>query len=205
MVMKLGIGGAEKPFVFYMTLILMWVSVIMLPLVLRRLRPTAESIVLAWASFASWLRPPYLYVVLNVVIVTLGVKSGVLTSSGDAEIVSENSSHSAPQNDLGCSDRLEKWEENQCFSSHLVNVEAEADQAEFICLLRVADGDDNYDEGGEEEEEEEVEEEEEAALSAEELYEKAEVFIGNFYRDLKLQRHEDSWRKIQGRPYSDIR
>lgn len=192
---------------FYMTLILMWVSVILLPLVLRRLRPTAESIVLAWGCFTSWLRPPYLYLVLNVVIVTLGVKSGVLTSSGEAKIVeSQYSSHSPPEDDLGCSDELENGEENQCFSSHLVDVEAE--QEELNCLLEVVNGDDNYGEREEEEEEEqedEDEEEDETELSAEELYKKAEVFIGNFYRELKLQRREDSWRKIHGGTCTEIR
>lgn len=188
---------------FYMTLILMWVSVIVLPLVLRRLRPTAESIVLAWDCFTSWLRPPYLYLVLNVVIVTLGVKSGVLTSSGEAKIVeSENSSRSPPEDDLGCSDELENGEENQCFSSHFVDVEAE--QGELNGLLKVVNGDDNYGEG-EEEEEEQEDEEEETELSSEELYKKAEVFIGNFYRELKLQRNEDSWRKIHGGTCTEIR
>lgn len=41
-------------------------------------------------------------------------------------------------------------------------------------------------------------EEEGMALSAEELYVKAELFIGDFYRQLKMQR-EDSWNRLCGR------
>ncbi|RWW82276.1 hypothetical protein BHE74_00009268 [Ensete ventricosum] len=43
----------------------------------------------------------------------------------------------------------------------------------------------------------EEEEEESGELSKQELFAKAEAFIGNFYMQLKMQR-EDSWNKIQG-------
>ncbi|OVA03418.1 Protein of unknown function DUF761 [Macleaya cordata] len=43
--------------------------------------------------------------------------------------------------------------------------------------------------------EETVEKEEEEGLSGEELFDKAEMFIGNFYKQLKIQR-EESWKRI---------
>ncbi|KAF6159391.1 hypothetical protein GIB67_032162 [Kingdonia uniflora] len=46
-------------------------------------------------------------------------------------------------------------------------------------------------------EEEEEDEEVEGSLSGQELFTKAETFIGNFYKQLKIQR-EDSWNKIHG-------
>ncbi|TYI42446.1 hypothetical protein ES332_A01G099100v1 [Gossypium tomentosum] len=49
-------------------------------------------------------------------------------------------------------------------------------------------------------EELEMEEEEEGdvgGLSGPELFTKAEIFIGNFYKQLKMQR-EESWKKIHG-------
>ncbi|TYH30403.1 hypothetical protein ES288_A01G092200v1 [Gossypium darwinii] len=49
-------------------------------------------------------------------------------------------------------------------------------------------------------EELEMEEEEEGdvgVLSGPELFTKAEIFIGNFYKQLKMQR-EESWKKIHG-------
>ncbi|XP_073003927.1 uncharacterized protein [Typha latifolia] len=49
----------------------------------------------------------------------------------------------------------------------------------------------------EEEEEEEEEWKEVGELSKQELFAKAEMFIGNFYSQLKMQR-EESWKKIHG-------
>lgn len=40
-------------------------------------------------------------------------------------------------------------------------------------------------------------EEEDEVISGQELFTKAEIFIGNFYKQLKMQR-EDSWNKIHG-------
>lgn len=50
---------------------------------------------------------------------------------------------------------------------------------------------------GEESKGEEEEEVEVADTSSQELFTKAENFIGNFYRQLKMQR-EESWKKLHG-------
>ncbi|GMH24995.1 hypothetical protein Nepgr_026838 [Nepenthes gracilis] len=59
----------------------------------------------------------------------------------------------------------------------------------------VADRDKKNEE--EEEEEEEAEAEEIGGISGQELFAKAESFIGDFYRQLKMQR-EESWNRIHG-------
>eukprot|EP01018_Ginkgo_biloba_P002756 Gb_23505 [translate_table: standard] len=211
-------GRTARLFVLYIMVLAFSIPVILLPFAIRRLQLTVEFIFLVltpsvWTSLTTWLRPPYLYVVLNVVIVTLGVKSGVLSSSNNENSIASiklysyqstpisntGSIRNAPENDnlklLGLpSDESEgdglmemqpiseKCEENEPFSSHLIAMDhAEAD--EMHLLMDVP--------------EEDEDEEEEETLSAEELFEKSEVFIGNFYRDLKLQR-QDSLKRIHG-------
>ncbi|KAL5729881.1 hypothetical protein ACHQM5_002773 [Ranunculus cassubicifolius] len=172
------------------------------------------------------MRPPYLYFLLNLLIIALGAEAGFLSFLKPQDdkkpapyapkpfelptkfvIEESNGNISAKVNVIKEVDavinndpppavvqktvrKVEKSVSEKIVSSVKVRTLKKCPSTPSIFFI-----------GGGDEEEEEVmdglEEEVEGVLSKQELFTKAETFIGNFYNQLKMQR-EDSWRKIHG-------
>ncbi|KAL5990137.1 hypothetical protein ACLOJK_011034 [Asimina triloba] len=146
------------------------------------------------------MRSSYLYVLCNLIIIALGVESGFFLSAfsrlpDDKKTVVDE----CPSNmDSGTSSSVDRAPESESFhDGSFKTVEKQPTSSvnkspSKPSLFFVGGGDLE-----EEEEEDHVEEEEVEVLSRQELFVKAETFIGNFYRQLKIQR-EESWKKIHG-------
>eukprot|EP01018_Ginkgo_biloba_P033579 Gb_20225 [translate_table: standard] len=221
-----------RKIVYHSMVLVFCVHALLLPSAIRHVRPAAEFVFLEfapgiWNSFYSWLTLPNLYVVLNVVIVTLGVKSRAFADhTSDNECFpsminnigtySDQIGTNAAQDDLKLSE-LENFEmltmpaEITLSSSQLCSIEGsmtpslklgdidscEECESGVLIAAQVSDEMELAETRVLEDGNELTEEEEGEALSAEELYVKAEAFIGNFYRQLSLQR-VDSWKRIHG-------
>lgn len=176
------------------------------------------------------LRPPYLYFVVNILIIALGVEAGLLSFIGKTAedkktssntVLSSEDSSSAPNKEKSASTTseaettakkkpkaVEKSSSEKIVSSstaakvHKVvkkspsmpslffigGAESTIDQVEEL----IEEEEDFDDDGGGKQEAPLGDE-----ISGQELFHKAETFIGNFYKQLKMQR-EDSWKKIHG-------
>lgn len=181
----------------------------------------------------SSLRPPYLYLLFNTLVVVLGVEAGFLCS-GPRD--GKKQPPPTPSSTTGAaSPNLTKPSDNVVVTdSHLVSgttvtptlpdslnlkevkpadavvkdvVGAAKKQKKKIkkCPSRAsiffigsvdADGWEDVDATVHEEKEEEGKDAGELIMSKQELFTKAEAFIGNFYKQLKMQR-EESWKKLQ--------
>ncbi|CAB4308433.1 unnamed protein product [Prunus armeniaca] len=134
-------------------------------------------------------RTPYLYVITNLVIVALGAQAGLLSAS------SKPSDHDKRKKPMVV--ELEKTLSEKIVGS--VKMESVKKCPSMPSLFFIGDGE--ADQGDLDEVTDynhEVEEEEEIVeLSGPELFAKAETLIGNFYKQLKMQR-EESWKKIHG-------
>lgn len=164
------------------------------------------------------MRPHYLYFLLNLLIIVIGAEAGLLSSLKPED---KNPTFSAPKsvesttrfvpeapslqkvdctasinNDLPKKMEMNMKEVAKCASEKAVSavkVRSLKTCPSTPSILFIGDG---------ENEENKIisdfdEEADEEYLSGQELYAKAETFIGNFYKQLKIQR-EDSWRKIHG-------
>ncbi|XP_008799230.2 uncharacterized protein LOC103713948 [Phoenix dactylifera] len=164
------------------------------------------------------LRPSYLYFLLNILIVALGVEAGFLNAiSGPpdekkaAPIITSLAAQALPDN--GSSSGVDAASLHEGRAQPVKPLEKPKVEKVAVVARRVQkvkrcpskpsiffiggfDG-----EGGLKEEGEEEDEEGEVVvvgqLSKQELFAKAETFIGNFYQQLKMQR-EESWKKIHG-------
>eukprot|EP01018_Ginkgo_biloba_P026418 Gb_15160 [translate_table: standard] len=253
------------------TVVIFSIPVALLPYTIRRVQPTAEFVFLVvapglWNSLSSWISPPCLYVVLNIVLVTLGVKSGALSSSNEAEICStllkgsdQNAETKVPNDfnvaetewkQLEPADEIQKPSEvdsldvlkpkskpkprqkvalysNKSRSSSLRRsttklsnlsrkslhsmvepttiAESSPTEKSGECLSVSAHPMVIFEICTEQGSEKQLvdavvddqKDREEESLSSDELYAKAESFIGNFYRELQMQR-EDSWKRLHG-------
>ncbi|URD74955.1 hypothetical protein MUK42_25981 [Musa troglodytarum] len=168
-------------------------------------------ILLVFVPFiSSSLRTSYLYFLLNILIVALGVEAGFLDaiSRHQEEKKAHNTAAAPTAGGAAPVDAANHVAE-------VVNRRERAPQQKPVVqksakgapgaqtLKRCPSkpslffiGGFEGDSAGKEWEEEE-EEEEAGELSTQELFAKAEAFIGNFYVQLKMQR-EESWNKIQG-------
>ncbi|XP_010921378.1 uncharacterized protein [Elaeis guineensis] len=167
------------------------------------------------------LRPSYLYFLFNILIIALGVEAGFLNAiSGPPDekkstpIITSMAVQALPDNgrSSGSVDTAGLHEgraqpvkpvekpkvEKVAAVAKIVQKVKRCPSKPSIFFIGGFDG-----EAGLQEEEEEKEEEEGeevvvvGELSKQELFAKAETFIGNFYKQLKMQR-EDSWKKIHG-------
>lgn len=160
------------------------------------------------------MRPPYLYFLLNLLIIALGAEAGLLsflrpqedrkpTFSAPkpievtTEVVSRVKEDGAVIN-MELPNAMETYikKVEKCISQKVVSA------VKVRTMKKCPSTPSIFFLGGEEDEEEEIisefeEESDEEYPSGQELYTKAETFIGNFYKQLKIQR-EDSWRKIHG-------
>ncbi|KAJ8754871.1 hypothetical protein K2173_015383 [Erythroxylum novogranatense] len=163
-------------------------------------------------------RPKYLYLIINLLIFALGAEAGLLSTfskpSEDkkqavpvinkavASSPAESNSSTQTKVITACNEKKAKVVEkspSEKFNANTEKVEKVRKCPSMPSLFFIG--------GGETEAEDQVSlheehiqeelEEEVGGLSGQELFTKAETFIGNFYKQLKMQR-EESWKRIHG-------
>ncbi|KAF8414130.1 hypothetical protein HHK36_002129 [Tetracentron sinense] len=152
-------------------------------------------------------RPPYVYFIINLLIIALGAEAGLLSSFSMPQddkkpanitpkpvVVVEVSEKRGSTSIIvpECNGRKAKVVEKSASEKFVavVNVHKVKKCPSMPSLFFIG--------SGEAEEEEVTEEYEEVGgISGPELFTKAETFIGNFYKQLKIQR-EESWKRIHG-------
>ncbi|KAH6768039.1 hypothetical protein C2S51_013375 [Perilla frutescens var. frutescens] len=146
------------------------------------------------------LRSTYLYFVANILIVVVGAEAGLLSfffnsppSNKPHAIISElENSGSADQ----CSTTNINVMKKCSFSDKIIDDVGGDEEKINVMMIEKSDHPSTAsiffigDQSNDDEREEEVGE-----VSGQELFQKAETFIGNFYKQLKMQR-EDSWKKL---------
>ncbi|CAJ2633942.1 hypothetical protein L195_g031521 [Trifolium pratense] len=187
----------------------------------------SQVIVLSFLAFLlvitpflpSFLRPSYLYLIFNILIIALGVEAGLLSVfSEPSEDKKQHVSVSVTQKQTQKHVMLEQKEKevsnminNACFVSEEQNekkpkvVEKSVSEKKIVfvgvskldkvkkspsmpSIFFIDDGEDDL-EVNKDEEVIEVEDEI-CGVNGQELFAKAEAFIGNFYKQLKMQREE---------------
>lgn len=171
------------------------------------------------------LRPPYLYFVVNILIIALGVEAGLLSFIGKtaedkktaSNIVLSSEDSSASNKEKSANPTTSEAETTakkkpkavEKSSSEKIVTAAKVHKVvkkspSMPSLFFIGGAESTIDQVEEFIEEEDFDDDDgrhEAALrdeiSGQELFHKAETFIGNFYKQLKMQR-EDSWKKIHG-------
>nr|DAD20418.1 TPA_asm: hypothetical protein HUJ06_021881 [Nelumbo nucifera] len=176
------------------------------------------------------MRPPYLYFLMNLLIIALGAEAGLLSSSStpqqdkkpdhyavvapkpSAVFASVVAAEASPEKMTSintnskvaiggkevtdCTERksykaIEKSASEKIVT--VVTVQKVKKCPSMPSLFFIGGGEAEAEEMTEDDEEED----EVGGLSGQELYTKAETFISNFYKQLKIQR-EESWKKIHG-------
>ncbi|OMO83526.1 hypothetical protein CCACVL1_11358 [Corchorus capsularis] len=171
---------------------------------------------------SSSLRPTYLYFVLNLLIIALGAEAGLLsvfsrpsyvaaakpvtTTTQEAkagEIISNNNKEydqkqvsSPSSNEKKVVKVIEKSVSEKISAGSSIKVVEKVKKCPSTPSLFFIGSAEEHEEDKEEQKEEE-EERDLGELSGSELFTKAETFIGNFYKQLKMQR-EESWKRIHG-------
>lgn len=172
-------------------------------------------------------RPTYIYFIINLLIIALGAEAGLLSSffskppsedkktttfvvNPKAGVISSEAASpvekEGPGNTMddvttsGFSDKRPKVVEKSASEKKAKVGPVEMNLKVKKCpsspsLFFIGGGETETDEVSEDEHEEEGEEF--GGLNGQELFTRAEIFIGNFYKQLKMQR-EDSWKKIHG-------
>ncbi|MQL90566.1 hypothetical protein Taro_023158 [Colocasia esculenta] len=163
---------------------------------------------------SSSLRPSYLYFLLNILIIVLGYESGILHIFMEHDMEKKKPIITATTPDTRGSSNNGKLQAREGSQGKPVVVEAEQTPAaaekttttarahnmkkapSVPSLFFIGNCDEDGDAAMEDVEEEDVFV---AAgeISGQELFARAESFIGNFYKQLKMQR-EESWKKIHG-------
>ncbi|XP_039126123.1 uncharacterized protein LOC120262127 [Dioscorea cayenensis subsp. rotundata] len=157
-------------------------------------------------SIPDSFRPSYLYFLFNIFVVALGIEAGLLSAisgplhdqqkpSNEVSLINISTKNQVVQQEV-----IKQVEKPAVLTAEKVLTVARIHRVKKSTstpsLFFIGGGDveahqfvDYY---------EETEEEDEADHdSAQELFAKAEMFIGNFYKQLKMQR-EESWKKIHG-------
>ncbi|XP_048130327.1 uncharacterized protein LOC115749991 [Rhodamnia argentea] len=193
------------------------------------------ALLIATPLLSSNLRSPYLYLIFNLLIITLGAEAGLLSVSSKPSDDKRTANHApkpitativapdtAPTPDkegdatiekpIISSESIEKKtpesneKKTKCVQkSASEKMSAGAAKKEKVkkcpstpSLFFIGGGEAEAEKYESEEDSEEDEEPEQAeGISRQELFTKSETFIGNFYKQLKMQR-EDSWKKIHG-------
>ncbi|KAF5727947.1 hypothetical protein HS088_TW21G00087 [Tripterygium wilfordii] len=167
---------------------------------------------------SSSLRPAYLYFIFNLLIIALAVEAGFLSvlskpleekrpavSAATKPLVAgsaQEGSAEAKASVLEFSEKagpkvMEKSSSEKVVSLSMLDKEVKKCPS-MPSLFFIGGGEIEAEEVAAEEMECEGEEDEEVMVpSGQELFTKAEIFIGNFYKQLKMQR-EESWKKIHG-------
>lgn len=170
---------------------------------------------------SSSLRPTYLYFITNILIIALGAEAGLLSSfSKPSEDRKQTvlaapkplaSSEVSPDNGVVRTTNIDKVVAPASTEKKAKVVEKSASE-KFVgsvkidkvtkcpsmpSLFFIGGGESEAEDVAEEAYAEEEEKDGEEEVSGQELFTKAETFIGNFYKQLKMQR-EDSWKRIHG-------
>ncbi|KAK6934493.1 Protein of unknown function DUF761, plant [Dillenia turbinata] len=170
------------------------------------------------------LRPTYLYFIINLLIIALGAEAGLLSFSKPPEdkkpllsppkpdSSSETSTANNNDNSVGGSSgtidkfvvtsesnekkakAVEKCGSEKIVGSTKMHKVRKSPSTPSLFFIGSAEPETVQDIVVEDDEEEV---EEVGALSGQELFTKAETFIGNFYKQLKMQK-EDSWKRLHG-------
>lgn len=171
------------------------------------------SMLIITPLLSSSLRPTYLYFVFNILIIALGAEAGLL-SSGPSKPPEDHKNAQGASTDDGATkagasppnSEIKKVKAVEKSASEKISGAVKVNKLKkcpstpslfFIGSGETETADDHQVFGDGLYEEKEEEEEEVGGLSGQELFTKAEMFIGNFYKQLKMQR-EDSWRRIDG-------
>ncbi|KDP39172.1 hypothetical protein JCGZ_00929 [Jatropha curcas] len=168
---------------------------------------------------SSSLRPKYLYFIINLLILALGAEAGLLSAafskplddSKKNSVVSISTKPitqelaSSPQ--PACTEKkpirvVEKSASEKIVSSASINKADKVKKCPSMPSLFFIGNAESTTEMEDVQENKPVvvvegEGEEVGELSGQELFTKAETFIGNFYKQLKMQR-EESWKRIHG-------
>ncbi|KAK6230218.1 hypothetical protein QUC31_001736 [Theobroma cacao] len=157
---------------------------------------------------SSSLRPTYLYFVLNLLIIALGAEAGLLSvfsrpayvaakpvtaqETKAVESSKDDQKLVAPANNEEKAKVVEKSASEKIVGTVKVDKVKKCPSTPSLFFIGSGEAESEAVDEEHEEEEEEV-----GGLSGPELFAKAEIFIGNFYKQLKMQR-EESWKRIHG-------
>lgn len=172
------------------------------------------SLLIITPLLSSSLRSTYLYFVINILIIALGAEAGLLSSAfpkppedhknaqeASTDDEATRASASPPNSELKKVKAVEKSASEKISGAAKVKKVKKCPSTPSLFFIGSGETEaaDDHQVPGEElyEGKEEEEEEVDAGLSGQELFTKAEMFIGNFYKQLKMQR-EDSWKRIHG-------
>ncbi|KAJ6893934.1 hypothetical protein NC652_027882 [Populus alba x Populus x berolinensis] len=168
---------------------------------------------------SSSLRPKYLYFIINLLIIALGAEAGLisaafskpveeykkhavvpLTTKPARSLVTAPPDHQASTTDQANEAPAKAKVLEKSASENIVSTVVKVDHKVKKCpslpsLFFIGGGD--HGTKAVEDVTKEHEEEEEGEVGGQELFTKAETFIGNFYKQLKMQR-EESWKRIHG-------
>ncbi|KAJ6333253.1 hypothetical protein OIU77_009172 [Salix suchowensis] len=164
----------------------------------------------------SSLRPKYLYFIFNLLIIALGAEAGLISAAFSKPVVplttkpARSSVTAPPDHQASTADQADEApakakvfvkSASENYGSTVIRVDRIVKKCPSLPSLFFIGGGDHGAEAAEDvrggHEEEEEGEGEVGGISGQELYTKAETFIGNFYKQLKMQR-EESWKKIHG-------
>ncbi|KAM3302536.1 hypothetical protein P3S67_017038 [Capsicum chacoense] len=166
-----------------------------------------STLVLIIPLISSSQRIPYLYFIVNLLIISLGADAGLISFFSKSQNDEKNSSISPHTTTINKQQIFVPKVVEKCDYEKIVGVtklvekdhEVKLQKSPTPSLFFIGSGEDFSEVI--EEEEEEVEEE----ISEQELFNKAEIFIGNFYNQLKMQR-EKSVESLKGIKFdSDIK
>ncbi|KAL6002049.1 hypothetical protein ACLOJK_037497, partial [Asimina triloba] len=149
---------------------------------------------------SSSMRPPYLYLIVNLLILALGAESGLLTALGRSNAAVDDKkltviAQPATTDQVSASDKKGADDQEKDGAAAVKVHKVIVKKCPSTPSLFFIGGStcDVEEKGIDEDEDDEMVD----AISGAELFTKAEIFIGNFYKQLKMQR-EDSWKKIHG-------
>lgn len=161
------------------------------------------TLLLITPLLSSSQRTPYLYFIVNLLIISLGAEAGLISSK------------SPHDNNSSSPDIIIKQQQQQIISPSVTKVVEKCASEKIVGVTKVLENDavkllecpstpslffiaSNEDSEAKDHEivkEEFLEDEEIREISEQELFNKAETFIGNFYMQLKMQR-EESWQRL---------
>lgn len=143
------------------------------------------------------LRPPYLYFVVNVLIIAVGAEAGLLKVSDHQDKKKKKKPSSIPTQEDASRKQHRQQQQEEEKSSAMAAATTDDQPPEpvkkspstpSLFFVGGGEGEDHQESVPEEEEVDRYYEE----LTGQELFNKAETFIGNFYNQLKMQREESS-------------
>ncbi|KAK8648603.1 hypothetical protein V6N13_129352 [Hibiscus sabdariffa] len=152
---------------------------------------------------SSSLRPTYLYFVLNLVIISLGAEAGfgsvfATPSYAAAKPVTTQDDPKQVAPTASCEKKGKKVVEKSVFNVGSIKADTLKKCPSTPSLFFIGNGETEHEAVNQHElEEEEEEGGDVGVLSGPELFAKAEIFIGNFYQQLSMQR-EESWKNNNG-------